>query len=110
MALLQIALPFSQMPPHLVGEKMETECFYSVVNVILYVQVYFFPFEFMQLNFIFHDNSVHMFNSPMQSENGSFSAWEPKRAYTWLEVSSWMNADPFQKVSMDFDILRASSL
>ncbi|OWM86877.1 hypothetical protein CDL15_Pgr015913 [Punica granatum] len=54
---LKTALLFSQMPPELVGEKMETERFYDAVNVIL----------------------------SLQSENGGFPAWEPQRAYSWLE-------------------------
>ena len=32
---------FSQMPPDLVGEKMETELFYDAVNVLLSLQVWF---------------------------------------------------------------------
>lgn len=36
---LQAALLLSQMSPDLVGEKMETECFYNAVNVILSLQV-----------------------------------------------------------------------
>nr|AZS32327.1 oxidosqualene cyclase [Lagerstroemia speciosa] len=54
---LKTALLFSQMPPELVGEKMETERFYDAVNVIL----------------------------SLQSENGGFPAWEPQRAFSWLE-------------------------
>ncbi|KAL4285539.1 hypothetical protein GQ457_16G006050 [Hibiscus cannabinus] len=54
---LKCALLFSQMPTDLVGEKMETERFYDAVNVIL----------------------------SLQSKNGGFPAWEPQRAYGWLE-------------------------
>ncbi|KAL5769101.1 hypothetical protein ACOSQ2_015884 [Xanthoceras sorbifolium] len=54
---LKAALLFSQMSPDLVGEKMETERFYDAVNVIL----------------------------SLQSSNGGFPAWEPQRAYRWLE-------------------------
>ncbi|GMJ07130.1 camelliol C synthase 1 [Hibiscus trionum] len=54
---LKCALLFSQMPNDLVGEKMETEQFYESVNVIL----------------------------SLQSNNGGFPAWEPQRAYSWLE-------------------------
>lgn len=54
---LKTALLFSQMSPDLVGEKMETERFYDAVNVIL----------------------------SLQSSNGGFPAWEPQRAYAWLE-------------------------
>uniref|UniRef100_A0A2N9EML5 Terpene cyclase/mutase family member n=1 Tax=Fagus sylvatica TaxID=28930 RepID=A0A2N9EML5_FAGSY len=54
---LKVAILFSQMSPDLVGEKMETERFYDAVNVIL----------------------------SLQSSNGGFPAWEPQRAYRWLE-------------------------
>ncbi|KAK4755823.1 hypothetical protein SAY87_009580 [Trapa incisa] len=54
---LKTTLLFSQMPVELVGEKMESERFYDAVNVIL----------------------------SLQSENGGFPAWEPQRAYGWLE-------------------------
>ncbi|KAK8707331.1 hypothetical protein V6N13_058392 [Hibiscus sabdariffa] len=54
---LKCALLFSQMPNDLVGEKMETKQFYDAVNVIL----------------------------SLQSKNGGFPAWEPQRAYRWLE-------------------------
>ncbi|GMI97478.1 cycloartenol synthase 1 [Hibiscus trionum] len=54
---LKCALLFSQMPTDLVGEKMETERFYDAVNVIL----------------------------SLQSKNGGFPAWEPQRAFSWLE-------------------------
>ncbi|KAK7841719.1 lupeol synthase [Quercus suber] len=54
---LKVALLFSQMSQDLVGEKMETNRFYDAVNVIL----------------------------SLQSNNGGFPAWEPQRAYRWLE-------------------------
>ncbi|KAE8732964.1 Lupeol synthase [Hibiscus syriacus] len=54
---LKCALLFSQMPNDLVGEKMETERLYDAVNFIL----------------------------SLQSNNGGFPAWEPQRAYGWLE-------------------------
>ncbi|KAK4605383.1 hypothetical protein RGQ29_013442 [Quercus rubra] len=54
---LKVALLFSQMSQDLVGEKMETDRFYDAVNVIL----------------------------SLQSSNGGFPAWEPQRAYRWLE-------------------------
>ncbi|XP_028785794.1 lupeol synthase [Neltuma alba] len=54
---LKAALLFSQMPTDLVGEKMETQRLYDAVNVIL----------------------------SLQSSNGGFPAWEPQRAYRWLE-------------------------
>ncbi|KAI4380230.1 hypothetical protein MLD38_006445 [Melastoma candidum] len=55
---LKSALLFSQIPEHLVGEKIETERLYDAVNVIL----------------------------SLQSKNGGFPAWEPQRAYSWLEL------------------------
>ncbi|KAL5553023.1 hypothetical protein UlMin_040424 [Ulmus minor] len=54
---LKSTLLFSQMSGDLVGEKMETQRFYDAVNVIL----------------------------SLQSNNGGFPAWEPKRAFRWLE-------------------------
>ncbi|KAK4797732.1 hypothetical protein SAY86_030058 [Trapa natans] len=54
---LKTALMFSQMPPELVGERLDTGHFYDAVKVIL----------------------------SMQSKNGGFPAWEPIRAYRWLE-------------------------
>ncbi|XP_059636759.1 lupeol synthase-like isoform X3 [Cornus florida] len=54
---LKASLLFSQMPPELVGEKIQTECLYDAVNVIL----------------------------SLQSSNGGFPAWEPQRAFRWLE-------------------------
>ncbi|KAG7945175.1 hypothetical protein I3843_15G139200 [Carya illinoinensis] len=41
----------------LVGEKLDTERFYDAVNIIL----------------------------SLQSSNGGFPAWEPRRAYTWMQ-------------------------
>ncbi|KAL8191563.1 hypothetical protein R6Q57_028294 [Mikania cordata] len=54
---LKVSLLYSQMRRELVGEKLETERLYDAVNVIL----------------------------SLQSENGGFPAWEPQRAYSWLE-------------------------
>nr|GMD91032.1 lupeol synthase-like [Ipomoea batatas] len=54
---LKVALLLSQQPEELVGEKIETECLYDAVNVIL----------------------------SLQSPNGGLPAWEPQRAYRWLE-------------------------
>ncbi|PWA38718.1 lupeol synthase [Artemisia annua] len=54
---LKVALMYSQISPELVGEKLETERLYDAVNVIL----------------------------SLQSVNGGFPAWEPQRAYSWLE-------------------------
>ncbi|KAG6663891.1 hypothetical protein CIPAW_02G053700 [Carya illinoinensis] len=55
---LKVALLFSQMSPDLVGEKIGTWRFYDAVNVIL----------------------------SLQSRNGGFPAWEPQRAFGWLEM------------------------
>ncbi|KAL5541151.1 hypothetical protein UlMin_044368 [Ulmus minor] len=54
---LKAALLLSEMSPSLVGERMETECFYDAVNVIL----------------------------SLQSNNGGITPWEPVRASRWLE-------------------------
>ncbi|CAL8076652.1 unnamed protein product [Prunus armeniaca] len=54
---LKAALLLSQMSTELVGQKMQTECFYDAVNVIL----------------------------SLQSISGGFPAWEPQRAFRWLE-------------------------
>ncbi|XP_075080145.1 lupeol synthase-like [Nicotiana tabacum] len=54
---LKCALLFSQMPTELIGKKFETERLCDAVNVTL----------------------------SLQSENGGFPAWEPQRAYRWLE-------------------------
>ncbi|ESW24999.1 hypothetical protein PHAVU_004G178500 [Phaseolus vulgaris] len=54
---LKAALLLSEMPADLVGEKMDTQRFFDAVNVIL----------------------------SLQSSNGGFPAWEPQRAYRWLE-------------------------
>ncbi|MED6109927.1 Lupeol synthase [Stylosanthes scabra] len=45
------------MPSNLVGEKMDSQKFYDAVNILL----------------------------SLQSNNGGFTAWEPRRAYRWLE-------------------------
>jgi cycloartenol synthase len=54
---LKATLLLSQISPDLVGQKLETERFYDAVNVIL----------------------------SLQSSNGGFPAWEPQRAFRWLE-------------------------
>ncbi|KAL6985042.1 lupeol synthase [Sarracenia purpurea var. burkii] len=54
---LKCSLLFSQMSPELVGEKIETSRLYDAVNVII----------------------------TLQSSNGGFPAWEPQRAFRWLE-------------------------
>lgn len=55
------------MPTDLVGEQMETQRFFDAVNVIL----------------------------SLQSSNGGFPAWEPQRAYRWLEVRKYSNVGFF---------------
>ncbi|KAM3701988.1 hypothetical protein ACB098_05G216000 [Castanea mollissima] len=50
-------LLLSMMPPEIVGEKMEPECLFDAVNILLY----------------------------LQSKNGGLSAWEPAGAQEWLE-------------------------
>ncbi|XP_027085286.1 lupeol synthase [Coffea arabica] len=54
---LKAALLFAQMPPELVGNKIETERLCDAVNIIL----------------------------SLQRNNGGFQAWEPQRAYSWME-------------------------
>ncbi|XP_027117731.2 lupeol synthase-like [Coffea arabica] len=54
---LKAALLLGQLPPELVGEKLETAHAYDAVNAIL----------------------------SLQSKNGGFPAWEPERAYRWME-------------------------
>ncbi|KAK4592983.1 hypothetical protein RGQ29_017211 [Quercus rubra] len=54
---LKCYLLFSMMPLEIVGEKMEPECLFDAVNVLLY----------------------------LQSKNGGLSAWEPVGAQEWLE-------------------------
>ncbi|KNA11322.1 hypothetical protein SOVF_136370 [Spinacia oleracea] len=54
---LTTALLYSRFPSNLVGEKIEAERLYDAVNVIL----------------------------SLQSKNGGFPAWEPQRAFRWLE-------------------------
>ncbi|XP_048494951.1 lupeol synthase isoform X1 [Beta vulgaris subsp. vulgaris] len=54
---LKTALLYSSMPTEFVGEKMDAECLYDAVNVTL----------------------------SLQSENGGFPAWEPQRAFRWIE-------------------------
>nr|WNA08418.1 lanosterol synthase [Cyclocarya paliurus] len=53
---LKASLLLSQMSADLVGEKMENQRFYDAVNVIL----------------------------SLQSENGGYPAWEPRRASPWM--------------------------
>ncbi|KAF5445650.1 hypothetical protein F2P56_034688 [Juglans regia] len=54
---LKVSLLLSKMSTNLVGEKMENQRFYDAVNVIL----------------------------SLQSENGGFPAWEPRRASPWMQ-------------------------
>ncbi|GLT26066.1 hypothetical protein SLA2020_011530 [Shorea laevis] len=58
--VLKCALLLSQLPPDLVGEKMEKEQLYDAVSVIL----------------------------SFQSNRGGFPVWEPQRAYHFLEKIS----------------------
>ena len=118
-SIFQVALLFSQMSQDLVGEKMETDRFYDAVNVILSLQVrirpcrIFFFFFFWQIyikyklcvNYIIHFTYLTFLGLmilkwiliigslliPIQSSNGGFPAWEPQRAYRWLEVTSPIN-------------------
>ncbi|KAK4587607.1 hypothetical protein RGQ29_018854 [Quercus rubra] len=55
---MKCCLLFSMMPPEVVGEKMEPECLFDAVNILLY----------------------------LQSKNGGLSAWEPAGAQDWLEL------------------------
>ena len=117
-SIFQVALLFSQMSQDLVGEKMETDRFYDAVNVILSLQVriqpcrFFFFFFFLEkftskyklfVSYIIHFTYLTLlglmilkcitlildfFLIPIQSSNGGFPAWEPQRAYRWLEVTS----------------------
>ncbi|KAG2668086.1 hypothetical protein I3760_15G143600 [Carya illinoinensis] len=54
---LKVTLLLSQISEDLVGEKLETERFYDAVNIIL----------------------------SLQSSNGGFPAWEPRRATPWMQ-------------------------
>ncbi|KAM7259589.1 hypothetical protein ACFE04_015330 [Oxalis oulophora] len=54
---LKASLLLAQIPSDLVGEQMEAEQFYDAVNVII----------------------------SLQSSNGGFPAWEPQRAFRWVE-------------------------
>ncbi|XP_010245750.1 PREDICTED: beta-amyrin synthase-like isoform X2 [Nelumbo nucifera] len=55
---LKACLMFSLMPPEIVGEKMEKECLFDAVNVLL----------------------------SLQSQNGGLACWEPARSENWLEL------------------------
>ncbi|XP_010531947.1 PREDICTED: camelliol C synthase-like isoform X1 [Tarenaya hassleriana] len=55
---LKCCLMLSTMPPDMVGPKMDPERLYDSVNIIL----------------------------SLQSKNGGVTAWEPARAYGWLEL------------------------
>ncbi|XP_072065504.1 lupeol synthase [Arachis hypogaea] len=54
---LKAALLLSMMPSNLVGEKMDSRRFYDAVNILL----------------------------SLQSKNGGFCVWEPRRTYHWVE-------------------------
>ncbi|KAF8032388.1 hypothetical protein BT93_D1336 [Corymbia citriodora subsp. variegata] len=55
---LTCCLLFSQMPPEIVGEKVEPKRLYEAVNILL----------------------------SLQSKNGGLTAWEPATAANWLEL------------------------
>nr|DAD38743.1 TPA_asm: hypothetical protein HUJ06_013065 [Nelumbo nucifera] len=55
---LKVCLLFSQISSEIVGEQLEIERMYDAVDVIL----------------------------SLQSSNGGFPAWEPQRAFRWLEL------------------------
>ncbi|KAI3443472.1 hypothetical protein Pfo_000137 [Paulownia fortunei] len=76
---LKAALLFSQMPPELVGEEIETERLYDAVNVIL----------------------------SLQSASGGFPAWEPQRAQRWLE--KFNPTEFFEDVLIERDYVECTS-
>ncbi|KAL2458858.1 Cycloartenol synthase [Forsythia ovata] len=76
---LKAALLFSQMPTELVGGKIETECLYNAVNVIL----------------------------SLQSASGGFPAWEPQRAHRWLEKLN--PTEFFEDVVIERDYVECTS-
>ncbi|KAL8139689.1 hypothetical protein V2J09_005710 [Rumex salicifolius] len=76
---LKVALLYSQMPKELVGEEMEAKRLYDAVD----------------------------FMFTMQSESGGFPAWEPKRAYHWLE--NFNPTDFFQDVFIERDHVECTS-
>ncbi|XP_027173656.1 lupeol synthase-like isoform X2 [Coffea eugenioides] len=55
---LKVALLLGQMPPEHVGDKIEIGRLYDAVNIIL----------------------------SLQGKDGGFRAWEPQRAYRWMEM------------------------
>ncbi|KAH6779223.1 cycloartenol synthase 1 [Perilla frutescens var. hirtella] len=76
---LKVALLYSQMPPELVGEEIETERLYDAVNVIL----------------------------SLQSASGGFPAWEPQRAARWLE--KFNPTEFFEDVLIERDYVECTS-
>ncbi|CAI9779853.1 unnamed protein product [Fraxinus pennsylvanica] len=76
---LKAALLFSQMPTELVGAEIETERLYDAVNVIL----------------------------SLQSASGGFPAWEPQRAYRWLEKLN--PTEFFEDVLIERDYVECTS-
>ncbi|KAL2458182.1 Cycloartenol synthase [Forsythia ovata] len=76
---LKAALLFSQIPTELVGAKIETECLYNAVNVIL----------------------------SLQSASGGFPAWEPQRAHRWLEKLN--PTEIFEDVLIERDYVECTS-
>ncbi|CAA3029551.1 lupeol synthase-like [Olea europaea subsp. europaea] len=76
---LKAALLFSQMPTELVGAEIETGHLYDAVNVIL----------------------------TLQSASGGFPAWEPQKAYRWLEKLN--PTEFFEDVLIERDYVECTS-
>ncbi|KAL6985041.1 lupeol synthase [Sarracenia purpurea var. burkii] len=76
---LKCALLLSQISPELVGEKIETTRLYDAVNVVI----------------------------TLQSSNGGFLAWEPQRAFRWLEKLN--PAEFFEDVLIEREYLECTS-
>nr|BAA86930.1 lupeol synthase [Olea europaea] len=76
---LKAALLFSQMPIELVGAEIETGHLYDAVNVIL----------------------------TLQSASGGFPAWEPQKAYRWLEKLN--PTEFFEDVLIERDYVECTS-
>ncbi|XLT60371.1 hypothetical protein HN873_052975, partial [Arachis hypogaea] len=76
---LKASILMSRMPIEIVGEKVETQRLYDAVNVILSIQ----------------------------SSNGGFPAWEPKRGYQWLE--KFNPTESFEGVMVEMDYVECTS-
>ncbi|XP_057980689.1 lupeol synthase-like [Malania oleifera] len=76
---LKAALLLSQMPPELVGEKIEAERLYDAVNIIL----------------------------SLQSSRGGLPAWEPQRAFRWIEYFN--PTEFFEDVLIERDYVECTS-